>query len=115
MNSFTLTAIGQLAKDPETSGKGDKRFTKFALIGNDFNGKGNDDVVTSVFFVAFNGIGNAIAEHARKGDQLIVQAQMRSNNYEKDGETVYAYSYIVQSFKFGAPGKIKRDELDRAR
>lgn len=115
MNSFTLTAIGQLAKDPVTDGPTDRPFTKFALIGNDFNGADKEEIVTSVFFVAFNGIGEAIAKHCRKGDQLIVEAQMRANNWvDNNDNRRYDYSYVVQGFRFGAPGKIKREELTRA-
>jgi single-strand DNA-binding protein len=117
MNSFTLIAIGQLADDPETGGEGDRRFTKFALIGNDYNGPGKPDIATTVFFVAFNGMGDAIAKNCRKGDQLIITAQKRSNNWvDNNDRRHYDYSHIVQDFKFGAPGKIKRQELaDAAR
>ena len=105
MNSFHLTAIGRLAEDPTTGKNGDVHF---ALIGDDYAGKDREPVTTTVYFVAFNAIGEAIAAHARKGDQLIVEAQLRANNYEKKGKTVYDYSQIVQGFRFGAPGKAKR-------
>jgi single-strand DNA-binding protein len=108
MNSFHLTAIGRLAEDPKTGTNGDVRF---ALIGDDYAGKGREPVTTTVYFVAFDSVGEAIATHARRGDQLIVDAQLRANNYEKKGKIVYDYSYIVQGFKFGAPGKAKRQAL----
>jgi single-strand DNA-binding protein len=108
MNSFHLTAIGRLADDPKSGKHGDVRF---ALIGEDYAGKYRDPVITSVYFVAFNGIGQSLFEHARKGDQLIIEAQMRANNYTKQGKTVYDYSFVVLSFKFGAPGKAKRQAL----
>jgi len=38
---------------------------------------------------------SAIAAHARRGDQLIVDAQLRANNYEKKGKTVYDYSGLT--------------------
>ncbi len=116
MNSFTLTAIGNLARDPELSAKGDTTYTRICLVGNDYAGKdehGNArEVVTSVWFVAFEGMGEAIAKNARKGDQLILQAHVRSNNWtDKDGEKQYDHSFVIQSFRFGAPGRIKREEL----
>ena len=91
MNSFTLTAVGNLAKDPELAVKGDTSYARFCLVGNDYAGKdeqGNArEAVTSVWFVAFEGLGEAIAKNARKGDQLIVQAQIRSNNWtDQEGE-----------------------------
>jgi hypothetical protein len=43
-----------------------------------------------------------------------VQAQIRANNWiDKEGEKQYDYSYIVQNFRFGAPGRVKREELAR--
>jgi len=116
MNSFTLTAVGNLAADPELAAKGDITYTKFRLIGNDYAGKDSQgnarEITTGISFVAFENLGETIAKNARKGDQLIIQAQIRANNWtDKEGEKQYDYSYIVQSFHFGAPGRLKREEL----
>ena len=116
MNSFIVTAVGNLAKDPELAIKGDTTYTKICLVGNDYAGKdeqGNArEAVTSIWFVAFESLGEAIAKHARKGDQLILQAQIRANNWtDKDGEKQYNLSFVILNFRFGAPGKIKREEL----
>jgi len=116
MNCFTLTAVGNLAKDPELVMKGDSSHTKFCLVGNDYAGKDNQgkprEETTSVYFVAFEGVGEAIAKNARIGDQLILQAQMRANNWiDKEGKKHYDYSYVVQSFQFGSPGKAKREQF----
>lgn len=116
MNSFTVTAIGNLAKNPELAVKGDVSYTRFCLVGNDYVGKDESgkprEAATSVWFTAFEALGEVIAKNARKGDQLILHAQLRANNWtDRDGEKQYDHSYIVQSFKFGAPGKAKREEL----
>jgi single-strand DNA-binding protein len=116
MNSFTLTAVGNLARDPEFVAKGDTSYARFCLVGNDYAGKDEDgnarEAVTSVWFTAFESLGEAIAKHVRKGDQLILQAQVRSNNWtDREGEKRYEYSFVVQHFRFGAPGRAKREEL----
>ncbi len=116
MNSFTVTAVGNLAKNPELAVKGDTSYTRFCLVGNDYAGKDDDgnarEVVTSLWFTAFESVGETIAKNARKGDQLIVQAHVRANNWtDKEGERQYDHSFIVQTFRFGAPGKAKREEL----
>jgi single-strand DNA-binding protein len=116
MNSFTLIAVGNLAKDPEFAAKGDTSYARFCLVGNDYAGKdehGNArEAVTSLWFTAFEGLGEAIAKNARKGDQLIIQAQVRANNWtDREGEKQYDHSFIVQNFRFGAPGRAKREEL----
>ena len=94
MNSFMVTAVGNLAKNPELAVKGDTTYTRICLVGNDYAGKdeqGNArEAVTSLWFVAFENLGEVIAKNARKGDQLIVQAHIRSNNWtDKDGEKQY--------------------------
>ena len=120
MNSFTLTAVGNLARDPELAAKNDTSYTRFCLVGNDYAGKDEEgtarEVVTTLWFVAFGALGEAIARNARKGDQLMVEARVRANNWtDKQGEKQYDHSFVVQGFRFGAPGKIKREELDGRR
>lgn len=117
MNSFTMTAIGNLAHSPELTVKEGSRYTKICLVANDY--AGNDEhgnareLVTSLWFVAFEKVGEAIVKNARKGDQLIVNAQVRSNDWiDGEGEKQYDYSFVIQGFRFGAPGKIKREELE---
>jgi len=116
MNSFTITAVGNLAKNPELTVKGETTYTRLCLVGNDYAGKddqGNPrEVATSLWFVAFESLGEVLAKNARKGDQLILQAQIRASNWiDAEGEKKYDHSFIVQSFRFGAPGKAKREEL----
>ena len=120
MNSFTLTAVGNLARNPELVAKNDTSYTRFCLVGNDYAGKDEEgaakEVTTSVWFVAFGPLGEVLAHNARKGDQLIVEARVRANNWtDKNGEKQYDHSFIADGFRFGAPGKIKREERDGRR
>lgn len=115
MNSFTLTAIGHLARDPELTAKGEMTYARFCLIGNDYAGQDENgverEIVTSIWFVAFGALGEAIARTARKGDQLVLEAQVRADNWtDKQGERRYEHSHIVQGFRFGAPGKVRRED-----
>ena len=116
MNSFNVTAIGNLAKNPELDSKGTTSYTRFCLIGNDYAGKDEDggarETTTSLWFVAFGQLGETIAKSARKGDQLLVQARIRANNWtDKQGEKQYDYSFVVEGFRFGAPGRAKREQF----
>ena len=120
MNSFTLTAVGNLARNPELVAKNDSSYTRFCLVGNDYAGKDEEgaarEVVTSLWFVAFGAMGEALARNARKGDQLFVEARVRASNWtDKQGEKQYDHSFIVEGFRFGAPGKAKREERDAQR
>jgi single-strand DNA-binding protein len=120
MNSFTLTAVGNLARNPELVAKNDTSYTRFCLVGNDYVGKDEEgaarEVTTSLWLVAFGALGEALARNARKGDQLIVEAHVRANNWtDKQGEKQFDHSFIADGFRFGAPGKIKREERDARR
>ena len=120
MNSFTLTAVGNLARNPELVAKSDGSYTRFCLVGNDYAGKDEEgaarEVVTSLWFVAFGAMGEALARNARTGDQLFVEARVRASNWtDKQGEKQYDHSFIVEGFRFGAPGKAKREERDAQR
>jgi single-strand DNA-binding protein len=116
MNCFTMLAVGNLARNPELVSKGDLTYTHFLLVGNDYrrDEEGNaQEFVTTLWFVAFGALGEILARNARKGDQLIIRAHVRSNNWtDKQGEKQYDHSFVVDGFRFGAPGKIKREELD---
>ena len=108
--------VGNLAKSPSVSGTGDKAVGKFILISNEYAGKDKEtgeaqERMVSLQFTIFRGRAEALAQHALKGDQLIVDYRIENNNYEKDGDTVYDYNFIVEDFTFGAPGKEKREEL----
>jgi single-strand DNA-binding protein len=120
MNSFTLTAVGHLARNPELVAKGNTAYARFCLVGTDYAGKDEEgaarEVITTIWFVAFGALGEAVARHSRKGDQLFVEARVRANLWtNKQGEKQYDHSFVVQGFRFGAPGRVKRDERDARR
>ena len=117
MNSFTLTAVGNLASNPQLLAKNDTSYARFCLVGNDYAGKDEEgasrEITTSLWFVAFGAMGEALARNARKGDQLVIEAHVRANNWtDKQGEKQYDHSFIADGFRFGAPGKIKREERE---
>ena len=120
MNSFSVMAIGNLAKTPELGSKASVSFTRFCLIGNDYAGKDDAgdalEAATSLWFVAFGTMAESIVANARRGDQLIVQAKIRANNWtDEEGVKRYDYSFVVVGFRFGAPGRLKREEFDEHR
>src|ERR1700761_471402 len=113
MKCFKLIAVGNLARNPEPVTKGDTLYTRFCLVGNDFNGRDDEgearEVITSLWFTAFGHQGEVIAKNALKGDQLIVEAYVRANNWiDKQGAKQYDHDFVVDSFRFGAPGPAKR-------
>ena len=117
MNSFTLTAVGHLARDPELVTERDSSYTRLLVVGNDCAGKdaagAARTVATSLWFVAFGPLGEMLAQNARRGDQLFIEAQVRaSNDTEPQGEAPYRHSFIVDGLRFGAPGRLTRQLPD---
>jgi single-strand DNA-binding protein len=114
MNGFVIHgAVGRLAKDPQYVADASTPYCNFLLIRSDYAGKEREETITRLPCVAFNGIGRAIGTHARKGDQLILSIRIRNNDREENGKTHFGYSFVVESFEFGAPGQIKRQELNQ--
>ncbi len=117
MNSFTLTAVGQLARDPELVSGRDGSYTRLLVVGNDYAGKDAagavGTVATSLWFVAFGPLGEMLAHNARRGDQLFIEAQLRaSSDTAPKGEEPCRHCFIVDGFRFGAPGRLTRQVAD---
>lgn len=107
---------GKLAKAATVSGTGSKAVTRFTLITNEYAGKDSNtqesrERTVAIQFTAFGVKAETIARTCFKGDQLYVNYRVENNNYEKDGETVYSYNFVVESFDYGAPGREKREHL----
>lgn len=108
MNSFTFIGIGNLARNPEVTAKGDVAYVRFCLVGADHAEPDEEvgharEIVNSVWFLAFDQIADRIATHARKGDQLIVTARIRSCAWtDKQGEKRCGNVFIVTGLRFGA-------------
>ena len=111
--------VGNLAKLASITGAGDRAVARFTLISNEYAGKDKEtgevrERSVAIQFTAFRSKAEAIAKNVLKGDQLIVEYRVENNEYEKDGEAVYGYNFILEDFAFGAPGKAKRDQFSHA-
>jgi single-strand DNA-binding protein len=111
--AFHMFAVGRVAKQPELKQKGEHAYTSVCLVGNDYGGQDKEDVVTSLYFTAFDKTATALANNVRKGDQLVINGHVRNSNYtdSQTGEIMHSVSYIIDGFVFGAPGREKRDEF----
>lgn len=107
--------VGNLARPVQVSGGDERAYARFTLISNEYAGRDEygqpRERSVALPFTAFRGKGDAIANNALTGDQLIVEYRIENNDYEKHGEMVYGFNFIVEDFTFGAPGKEKRDQF----
>lgn len=107
---------GRVAQAPTLTRPNGNAVCKFTLIRNEYAGTDNDGNVrdertVSIQFSAFNKRAEAIAKNVMEGDQLIVTARIANNNYQKEGQDVYGFNFVVEDFDFGAPGPRKRAQL----
>jgi single-strand DNA-binding protein len=114
-----LTFTGRIASAPDYKKAGDLAVTKFTLLRDEYIGKDENDPKqakyrsVSIQFTAFRGHAEAISKNGMVGDQLIVEARVENNNWrDAEGKDQYGFSFIVESFEFGAPGKQKRQHLN---
>ena len=111
--------VGNLARAVSVTGTRDRTVARFTLIANEYAGKDKEtgeirERSVAIQFTAFRSKAEIIAKNALKGDQLIIDYRIENNDYEKDGEAMYGYNFIVDDFAFGAPGKAKRDQFSQA-
>ena len=115
MNLFMIA--GRLAKAPALTRPNGATVCRFTLIRNEYRGvdafsrEKRDERKVAIPLTAFDAQAEAIAKHAMLGDQLIVRARVENNTYERDGQEVHSFNFVVNEFEFGAPGPQKREQL----
>jgi single-stranded DNA-binding protein len=105
MSSFSVGAIGYLARNPEVLVAAEGTYCRFCLTSEDST---EDDEhgrctvgVQSIWFVATHMIGAAIADGARKGDQLFIEGKIRKHHWTAKGRSE-DHTFVVTGFRFGA-------------
>jgi single-stranded DNA-binding protein len=104
MSSFAVVGIGYLARNPEVVSTDRGTFCRFCLTCEDYTEEDEQGrytvIVQSVWFVATHLIGAAIADRARKGDQLFVEGKIRRHHWTANGSD--NATFVVTGFRFGA-------------
>jgi len=114
MNIVIFT--GRVAATPKLDIHGETRVARVRLIRNEYAGKDENgerrERQVSVPFTAFGRLAEMLADSVLVGDQLVIHATIRNNNYtDSAGVERYDYNYEVQDVEFGAHGQVKRQKL----
>ena len=104
MNQFYMT--GRLVEDAEiryTTGEKTTAVARFRFAVNRKFVKENDEVKADFFrCVAFGKIAETFEKcKVGKGTKLLIEGEVRNDNYEKDGVMHYGMQGLVNSFEFG--------------
>lgn len=121
MSSFSVGAIGYLARNPEILVAAEGTYCRFCLTGEDSTEEDQHGrftvTVQSIWFVATHMIGAAIADGARKGDQLFIEGKIRKHHWTAKGRNE-DYTLVVTGFRFGSrkggPGPVNATASHRS-
>ncbi len=103
---------GRAASDPDINTHGSTTVTRLRMISNEYAGKDEDgqrkERQVSIPFSAFGKQAETIAKTVSTGDQLVIEANIRNNNYtDGEGKERYEYNFEIVTFEYGAKGKGK--------
>jgi len=88
-NLNNVQIIGRLGKDPETRyTTGGKAVTKFSVAVEGYVPKDSDKPKHTEWFnvVGFDRLAEVCTEYLGKGDEVYVQGELETREYEKDGQ-----------------------------
>lgn len=95
MNYNKLILAGNLVRDPEDKGS----CVVFTIAVNE-RAKGEDKTLF-MRCVAFQKTGELVMSYVTKGQNVLVEGRLVSEEYEKDGQKRISYSLLANSVQFG--------------
>jgi single-strand DNA-binding protein len=110
--------IGRLGIDPETRFLPDgKQVTIFRMaVNRSFINKDGDTIEDTQWFniEAWSGYAKVVEQYLKSGDRVYIEGRLRTEEYDKDGETKYFTKVVVQEMiMLGGPnGNSNQDDDD---
>ena len=100
MNKVIL--MGRLTRDPEIRYGNDNRAVARYSIAVDRRYKDQDGKYPTDFFnlTSFGKTAEFVEKYLRKGTKIVIDGELRNNNYEKDGKMVYQDQIVANSVEF---------------
>lgn len=112
--------IGNLGKDPEIRYTPEgKQVAKFSMAANrTFKNKEGESIDDTQWFniEAWSGLAKVIEDHLTQGDRIYIEGRLKTESYEKDGETKYFTKVVAREMimlgSFSSNGDDALDEDD---
>ena len=100
MNKVIL--MGRLTRDPEVRyGNDNKPVARYSIAVDRRYKDQNGNYPTDFFnLVSFGNTASFVEKYLRKGTKIVIDVELRNNNYEKDGKTVYQDQIVANSVEF---------------
>jgi len=111
MNKVIL--VGRTTREPELKAlpSGDQVCSFSLATGFKYKNKDGVMVEQTEFhnISAFGKTAETIGKYVGKGNQLIVEGRLKTDKWEKDGQTHYSTKIILERFEFGAKPQNQED------
>ena len=92
--------IGNLGKDPEIrfTPEGKQVATFSMAVNRTFKNKEGESIDDTQWFniEAWTGLAKVVEDHLKTGDRIYIEGRLKTESYEKDGETKYFTKVVVQ-------------------
>ena len=92
--------IGNLGKDPEIrfTPEGKQVATFSMAVNRTFKNKEGESIDDTQWFniEAWTGLAKVVEDHLKKGDRIYIEGRLKTESYEKDGETKYFTKVVVK-------------------
>ncbi len=112
--------IGNLGRDPEIRHTPEgKMLAKFSMAANrTFKNKDGDTIDDTQWFnvEVWGGLAKVIEDYLKSGDRIYIEGRLKTESYEKDGETKYFTKVVAQemimlgSFSSNG-GEVEEDDI----
>ena len=107
-----VVMVGNLTKDPQT------RYLESGVAVNDYfiavgrpykNAQGIEE--TDFFkIVCWRKLAEFSEKYLKKGDRVLIEGNLRTDTYQKEGETRFATKITAEKIRFMSGGKKRREE-----
>ena len=92
--------IGNLGKDPEIrfTPEGKQVATFSMAVNRTFKNKEGESIDDTQWFniEAWTGLAKVVGDHLKKRDRIYIEGRLKTESYEKDGETKYFTKVVVK-------------------
>ncbi len=92
--------IGNLGKDPEIRFTPEgKQVASFSMaVNRSFKNKDGESIEDTQWFniEAWTGLAKVVEDHLKKGDRIYIEGCLKTESYEKDGETKYFTKVVIK-------------------
>lgn len=105
-----IVIVGRMTKDAQIYEKEDNKIATFC-VATERNYKDDNNEISSDYLLckAFGKTATNIEKYTSQGTLVGITGQMRSRNYEKEGQTHFVTELYVETIKFMSP-KNKNNE-----